>query len=350
MKALVLKRNADLEYVEVPEPENPGKGFYRVRVAAAGVCGSDIHRGFNNAAYHYPLVMGHEFSGIVEETPPDARYEVGRKVVVFPLLWCGKCTACQTGDYAQCGSYDYFGSRRDGGFTEIVWAPESNIFPVPDEVDILHAAMTEPSAVALHGVRKFSLKGGETAVVYGGGPIGNMTAQWLSILGCDTVVVVEIDEEKARIAEGMGFIPVDPKKDDPLEAVREVTNGTGAAVAVEACGLPLTYRQALGSVAMFGEVLFLGNPADDLSLPRDEVSGILRREIAIHGTWNSKPVPRGKDDWTTVLRYMDRKLLVAPLISHTPPLSEGPEIFGRMARREESFGKVIFRISEGGTA
>jgi len=344
MKALVLKKNADLEYVDIPEPEKPGEGFYRVCVAAAGICGSDIHRGFENGAYHYPLVMGHEFSGIVEEAPPGARYEVGRKVVVFPLLWCGKCNACQTGDYAQCDSYDYFGSRRDGGFAEIVWVPEPNLFPVPDGVDILHAAMTEPCAVALHGMRKFRLKGGEIAVVYGGGPIGNMAAQWLSILGCETVVVVEIDKKKAHIAKSMGFVTVNPKEEDPVGAIREITNCTGAAVAVEACGLPLTYRQSLGSVGRFGEVLFLGNPAGDLILPPEEVSGILRREIVIHGTWNSKPVPRGRDDWTTVLQYMDKKLLVAPLISHTPPLSEGPEIFGRMAGKKEPFGKVVFRI------
>jgi L-iditol 2-dehydrogenase len=344
MKALVLKKNADLEYKDIPEPEKPGEVFYRIRVAAAGICGSDIHRGFENGAYHYPLVMGHEFSGTVEEAPRSARYEVGRKVVVFPLLWCGKCTACRTGDYAQCDSYDYFGSRRDGGFAEIVWVPEPNLFAVPDEVNILHAAMTEPCAVALHGMRKFRLKGGETAVVYGGGPIGNMAAQWLSILGCETVVVVEIDEKKARIAESLGFVTVNPKEEDPVVTVREVTNGTGAAVAVEACGLPLTYRQALGSVGRFGEVLFLGNPAGDLVLPPDEVSAILRREIVIRGTWNSKPVPSGQDDWTTVLRYMDKKMFVAPLISHTPPLSEGPEIFDRLVGKKERFGKVIFKI------
>ncbi|MBN2322334.1 MAG: galactitol-1-phosphate 5-dehydrogenase [Spirochaetes bacterium] len=344
MKALVLKKNAVLEYVDIPEPKKPGEGFYRIRVAAAGICGSDIHRGFESGAYHYPLVMGHEFSGTVEEAPSGARFGVGRKVVVFPVLWCGKCAACQTGDYAQCDSYDYFGSRRDGGFAEIVWVPEPNLFAVPDDVDILHAAMTEPCAVALHGIRKLRLKGGETAVVYGGGPIGNMAAQWLSILGCGTVIVVEIDDNKARIAERFGFVTVNPEKEDPLAAVREATNGEGAAFAVEACGLPVTYRQALGSVGRFGEVLFLGNPEEDLILPPEEIFTVLRREIIIHGTWNSKPVPRGQDDWTTVLRYMDKKLLMAPLISHTPPLSQGPEIFDRIVGKKERIGKVIFKI------
>lgn len=345
MKALVLQENAKLVYLDVPDPEQPGKAYYRIRVAAAGICGSDIHRGFEHGAYHYPLVMGHEFSGIVEKAPEGGMYSPGQRVVVFPLLWCGRCSSCQTGDYAQCSSYSYYGSRQDGGFAEIVLVPESNLFPVPEHVDILHAAMTEPCAVALHGTRKFCLKGGETAVVYGGGPIGNMAAQWLKILGCGTVCIVEIDEKKIETAAGMGFMTVNPMEKDPVETVRDLTEGTGVRVAVEACGLPLTYRQALESVGEFGEVLFLGNPAGDILLPKEDVSGILRREITIHGTWNSKPVPRGRDDWTTVLEQMDRTMDVAPLISHTPQLSEGPDTFRRIVGKEQRFGKVIFRIT-----
>ena len=345
MKALVLQENAKLVYTDVPDPEKPDKEHYLIRVVAAGICGSDLKRGFGHGAYHYPLIMGHEFSGIVEEVGQKGRYSIGQRVVVFPLLWCGTCPACQTGDYAQCSSYSYYGSRRNGGFSEYLWVPEENLFAVPEHVDIIHAAMTEPCAVALHGIRKFCLKSGETAVVYGGGPIGNMAAQWLKILGCRKVCLVEIDEKKIETASKMGFTTVNAKDEDPVEAVKELTGGRGASIAVEACGLPLTYRQALESVTEFGEALMLGNPDGDIVLPREDVSGILRREITIYGTWNSKPVPRGTDDWTTALEFMDNKLEVAPLISHTPPLIEGPDIFRKIVRGEQSFGKVIFRIT-----
>lgn len=346
MKALVLEKNALLQYRDVPILKRPSQNSYLIKVAAAGICGSDIHRGFENGAYHYPLIMGHEFSGIVEKAPEGGVYRTGQRVVVFPLLWCGICTACQTGDYAQCSSYSYFGSRQDGAFAEFVWVPEQNLFPVPEHVDILHAAMTEPCAVALHGVRKFCLKGKESAAVYGGGPIGNMAAQWLRILGCGTVVIIEIDERKLETAAGMGFTPIDPREQEPVKAVRELTGGRGAHVAVEACGLPVTYRQALQSVGGSGEVLLLGTPGGDLLLPREDLSNILRREIRIHGAWNSKPVPRGRDDWTTVLENLDKKVRVAQLISHTPALAEGPEIFSKIAEKKEKFGKVIFRIME----
>jgi L-iditol 2-dehydrogenase len=344
MKALVLEKNATLVCREVPAPQKPGSEWYLVRVVAAGICGSDIHRGFENGAYHYPLIMGHEFSGVIEQATAGSKYAVGTRMAVFPLLPCRKCIACRTGDFAQCANYDYLGSRRDGGFAEYVWVPEENLFPLPDHVDIVHAAMTEPCAVALHGVRKLTTRGGETTAVYGAGPIGNMAAQWLRIRGCGTVIVVDIDDSKLAIAEQMGFATVNPKKQDPVAAIRELSGKDGADKVVEACGIPLTYRQAVQSAGTFGEVVFLGNISGDFILPPKDVSSILRKELSIHGTWNSKVTPRGLDDWSTVLKYMGKELVLGPLISHTPTLEEGPAVFEGIVSKKMSINKVVFKI------
>jgi len=345
MKALVLEANGHLFYKEIDMPVKLTKNSYLIRVTASGICGSDIHRGFEDGAYHYPLVMGHEFSGIIKEIPASGcKYAQGQRVVVFPVLPCRKCRACETGDYAQCTNYNYFGSRCNGGFAEYVWVPEENLFPLPDYVNIIHAAMTEPCAVALHGVRKFRIIAGETAAVYGGGPIGLMAAQWLRIRGCSSIIIIDIDNSKLKIAESLGFTVINAKKKDPVKALLEFTNREGVDKVVEACGLPLTYRQAVQSAGRFGEVLFLGNIKGDFILGQKEFSDILRRELVLHGTWNSKIIPRGKDDWSTVLYYMDKEMNVAPLISHTPKLSEGAAIFHRIVDREESFNKVIFTL------
>ena len=346
MKALVLAKNGVLEYGDVDMPERYSEKSCLIRTAAAGICGSDMHRAFENGAYHHPLVMGHEFSGIVEEAFGGSRYEPGQRVVVFPLLPCRKCRACSTGDYAQCSSYDYYGSRRDGGFAEYVSVPEENLFPLPGHVNIVHAAMTEPCAVALHGVRKFRMEGGETAVVFGGGPIGNMAAQWLRIRGCRRVVVIDIDERKLRIALSMGFDVVNAGRVDPVKEIGAVTDGEGADLAVEACGLPLTYLQAVKSAARFGQVLFLGNLSGTFTMDDVDFTDVLRNELVLRGTWNSKIVPSGSDDWSVVLAYMDRELQVAPLISHTPLLSEGASIFNSVYKREEFYSKVIFVIDD----
>lgn len=342
MKALVLEENKKLKYKDIPMPEAGGKVL--VNVKYAGICGSDIHRGFEGGAYHYPLVMGHEFSGIVEKSIPGGRFRTGDAVVVFPLLPCRKCIPCQTGDFAQCTDYDYYGSRRDGGFAEYVAVPEVNIFPLPDGVSLLHAAMTEPCAVALHGVRKLSIKAGDTGAVYGGGPIGNIVAQWLRIAGCRKVIVSDVDDRKLEIARAMGFETVNSRESDPVAVITKETDGRGADKVVEACGLPVTFRQSILSAGRFGEIVFMGNICGDFVLNPKDFSTILRKELTIRGTWNSKVTPCGSDDWSTVLSYLGNALDVAPLISHTPDLRDGVDVFERVAAKKEFFNKVIFKV------
>lgn len=356
MKALVLEADKKLVYREdfpVPaEREVGGRPAALVRVAAAGVCGSDIPRGFGGKAYHYPLVMGHEFCGVVEEPVAGGRFKAGDKVAVYPLIPknAESDPACQTGDYAQAREYDYYGSRRDGAFAEYLRVPEWNLLPVPPHVKLLHAAMTEPAAVALHGVRRLRITPGDDAIVFGAGPIGNMTAQWLRINGCDRVFVVDVDAAKLALAAEMGFATIDGAKDDAVERVMSESGGAGVAKSVEAVGLPRTFLQATQCAGRFGEVLFMGNIAGEFRIGEKDFSNILRKELTIHGTWNSKVTPVGSDDWTTVLRAMDRQLEVGKLVTDRLPLSEGPRIFDDLANRRGSHNKVLFDISPGDTA
>ena len=343
MKALVLESNARLAFREVPAPARPDPGWALVRIAAAGVCGSDLHRAFEGGAYHTPLIMGHEMAGTIEEPAAAGTLARGTRVVVFPLLPCRRCGPCQTGDYAQCTDYDYFGSRRDGGFAEYLWAPEWNLFPVRQGLEPLRAAMTEPCAVALHGVRRMAVRPGASGAVFGGGPIGNMAAQWLRVAGCRPVLVVDVEPAKLELAARMGFEPVDGRQRDAAEEIVERTGG-GAEHVVEAVGLPSTYAQSLRAASRGGQVVFLGNLAGELRLSDKEVSALLRRELRIYGTWNSKVAPRGADDWSTVLALLDSEIVVAPLITHTPALSDGAAVLERMAARAEPFGKVVFLV------
>lgn len=345
MKALVLESDKVLNVQNRKMPEANRDDTILIRIVACGICGSDIPRGFGGGAYHYPLVMGHEFSGVVAENSLWSKFREGDKVAVFPLIPCGKCEACQTGDYAQCEDYNYFGSRCDGGFSEYLSVPESNLFKIPDHVSILHAAMTEPAAVALHGARKMSITGGETGVVFGGGPIGNMTAQWLRILGCKRVIVIDIENTKLDIAIKMGFETINSKEINPVEKIFELTEGKGASCVVEAVGMPATFLQAIQATGRFGQVVFMGNIHGSFSIGEKDFSNILRKELKIYGTWNSKIVPAGIDDWTTVLKYMDKEFQVEPLISDIPSLEEGPSIFESIVSKRKFHNKVIFRIS-----
>jgi len=349
MRALVLEANGQLTYhTDFPEPSAPVAGLgvehcVRVRVAACGVCGSDIPRAFAGGAYHYPLVLGHEFSGVVEED--GVRCRRGDRVAVFPLVPRPGQKPFDTGDYAQTSNYDYYGSRRHGGMGEYLIVPEHNLLPVPDHVPLLHAACVEPAAVALHGVRKMRVSAGDDAAVFGAGPIGNLVAQWLKLNGCARVFVVDIDERKLELVAASGALPINPAHGDAVEQIRAATGGKGVARVVEAVGHPTTFVQATQVAAAFGEVVFMGNIHGEFRIGEKAFSNILRRELTIHGTWNSKIVPRGDDDWSTVLKFMDRGLAIAPMISDTPTLEQGPAIFASLHERRAWHHKVIFRVA-----
>jgi L-iditol 2-dehydrogenase/galactitol-1-phosphate 5-dehydrogenase len=343
MKALVLEKPGHLRYMDVADPEPPAPDWVLLRVAAAGVCGSDIPRVFDGRAYHYPIVLGHEFSAVVERSPVSA-FDAGDRVAVFPLIPCGTCPSCQAGYPAQCDHYDYLGSRRDGAFAELVYAPPASLYPIPDHVDTYRAAFAEPAAVALHGINKLTVRPGTVAAVYGAGPVGNLAAQWLRLRGSRTVYCVDVDERKLAIAQAMGFRPVNPQQEDPVARVHGETDDRGADVAVEAVGLPLTFRQTLQTVSKRGQVLFMGNIHGDFQLPEAEFSAILRKELTIFGTWNSDVVPPFHNDWTVVLDHLDQDIQVEPLMSHVAPLSDGEALFQIIHGRREPVVKALFAV------
>jgi L-iditol 2-dehydrogenase len=341
MKALVLIDNGIVTYTDMPMPEKVTQNDVLIKLAAAGICNSDLARTFDGKSYGYPLIMGHELSGIVEETSKQNRFNPGDKVTVFPLLPCHTCQYCEGGEFAHCTSYDYFGSRRHGGFAEYLYVPEANLVPIPDSVDMISAAMTEPCAVALHGVNQLKRATG-TAAVFGTGLIGCMTAYWLLQRGADQVYVAGRSDDKLNIAAAIGAIPVDAKQYDPVEYITHATGG-GADCVVEACGFPDTFRQALMSASHLGEVAFIGNINGEFSLSESEFSSILRRELTIHGVWNSKIEPHGKDEWTEVLSHMANGLDMSPFVSHTPDLSDGADMLRMMKERKEYYNKIVFR-------
>jgi threonine dehydrogenase-like Zn-dependent dehydrogenase len=127
-----------------------------------------------------------------------------------------------------------------------------------------------------------------------------------------------------------------------VSRIKQETGGAGADRVVEAIGLPLTFLQAVQCGARFGEVVFLGNIRGSFEIGEKDFSSILRRELTIRGTWNSRVVPEGRNDWTTVLSHLGSGIEVARLVSHTPPLSQGADVFARVLARKESFNKVVF--------
>lgn len=346
MNALVLESNGVLKYTRVVEPTPFGEKPVLVRIAAVGVCASDYLRYSRGKAYHYPLIMGHEFSAIVEQVPPGSRYQPGDRVAVFPLLPNYDDPLSRIGEYAVSPDYDYFGSRRDGAFAERLYVPEKNLIPIPNDLPLIYAALTEPAAVALHGVKKVKLPAFASALVIGCGTIGAFAAQWLRILGCSRVMCADVDPRKLDIMAKLGFEVIDAGLLDTVEAVLEKTSRRGVDCIVEACGLPATFQQAFNSAAVFGQVLLLGDMAGDILLPGAVLSTFIRHEVTLLGSWNSKMTPHGKSEWEMVLHHMCRDLQVAPLISHKITLPQGPQIFLEISERRIWYNKVVYVVSE----
>jgi L-iditol 2-dehydrogenase/galactitol-1-phosphate 5-dehydrogenase len=346
IKAAVVTAPNQLSWQDVPEPERVGPRPVRIRVGAVGVCGSDVLRFAHGTAYHYPLVLGHEFAGVVEEVPTDSRFRPGDKVAVFPLLPRPEDPMTQVGEWALGEDYDYFGSRRDGAMAEALWVPEANLVPVPAEVPLVHAAVVEPAAVSLHAVRKLRVPASGTALVVGAGPIGALAAQWLRILGWSRVLVADVDERKRAVMADLGFETIDAAAQDAVAAVKELTAGRGVDATVEASGLPATLLQCLEAAAPQGQVLVLGDLKGDVTIPRALISTFIRRELVLVGTWNSRVTPAGRSEWDTVVRAVsDGTLAVAPLVSHTPDLADAATVLADVAARRTWSNKVVFVVS-----
>ncbi len=250
MKALVYTGPGELAYREVEDPR-PGAGESLLKVEACCICGSDMH------AFHGkderrkpPLILGHEAVGSVLEGAG-----AGRRVVINPLVSCGRCAYCLEGRGNLCPSRQMMSMNRPGSFAELVTAPESNLLTVPDSLSSVQAALTEPAATAWHGVvtaaRALHRPLAETrALVVGGGAIGLLSALTLRAFGCPGVTVAETNALRRETVAAEGFEIFDPRASDPGEAAADLV--------MDAVGYAATREAASRWVRPGGTILHIG--------------------------------------------------------------------------------------------
>lgn len=319
----------DLRYEECEYP-TAKEDEVIVKIRACGVCGSDLGRVYKSGTYHFPTVIGHEFSGIVVE---DAKGEFsGKRVAVFPLLPCFTCESCQNQDYATCHHYDYYGSRRDGGMSLFLAVKRFNLLPMPDGISYEEGAMCEPASVARHAVLKLCMQKGERLLISGAGPIGIIAGQWAHSMGAEHVSYLDIDEEKLSFAEKMGFGIY--RAGDVFDCVLEGT------------GVPTALETLLAALKPFGRAVLMGNPAGDMTLTQTGYWHILRKELTLLGTWNSS-FSEKQNDWQASLAAMATGTIsVSPLISHRYPLSAVNEALAMMKEKKTLYHKVMLCMTE----
>lgn len=335
MKAYVLYGIGDLRYEDVPAPKLQ-PGWALVRVLAAGICSSDVPRIFKKGTYHFPTIPGHEFCGRVESVFDDKDSDwVGKRVGVYPLIPCRKCSSCRRGEYETCSSYDYIGSRRDGAFAEYATVPVWNLMELPDTVSDIQGALLEPAAVALHAVKRGNIKPGNTVCVVGTGAIGILAGQWAKLYGAERAVVKGRSEAKRELVECCG-LEYSTGPDGFFDCV------------IEAVGTEQALEESLNLATPGGRVVLMGNPDGDRTLPQNLYWSILRKQLTMTGTWNSS-YDKKDSDWAETLQMTAmRKLEIDSAVSHTLGLEELGYGLSIMREKLEAYERIVVKIEKQG--
>lgn len=242
------------------ERRAPGPGEVEVAPAYTGICGTDLHiaAGHMDARVTTPAVIGHETAGRVSAVGEGVTgWSVGDAVTVMPLRPDGTCSACRAGHGHVCEHMDFIGIDSPGALAQRWTVPAHTLVALPDGVDLRTAALLEPTAVAVHDVRRSRLAAGECAVVVGGGPVGILIALVAARVGAD-VLLVELDAARRALAEELGLAAVDPREADVAELARARSGGAGAHVAFEVSGAQGGLDTAVSVLAVRGRLCQVG--------------------------------------------------------------------------------------------
>jgi L-iditol 2-dehydrogenase len=339
MKALLLSEYKHLAVAEIPEPA-PGPGEVLVRVAACGICGSDVH-GYDGSSGRRipPIVMGHEAAGTIAALGDGVDgFAVGDRVTFDSTVYCGACGNCHRGDVNLCDHRQVLGVscgdyRRAGAFAEYVAVPVRILYRLPDTLSFAEAAMLEAVSVALHGVALAEISTDSTALVLGAGMIGLLTLQALRVAGCTRVFVADLDNTRLKLAGDTGATEVLSSEKDIVPEILQLTGGVGVDVAIEAVGRNETVKASIDSVRKGGTVVLVGNISPEVTLPLQKV---VTRQIRLQGSCGSA------GEYTQAIALMAKGAIhVKPLITAMAPLEDGPRWFERLYAGEPNLMKVI---------
>jgi len=309
-----------------------------IRVEACGICGTDIHLYLGETTYASPpVILGHEFSGEVVEVGEEVTtVKVGDKATVEPNFECGVCDLCRAGKHRICPNNLPYGINKDGGFAQFFIGRNDRLYKVPDHVAYEDAAFTEPISNVVHGIDLAGIAPGTSVAVVGGGPSGMLYVQLAKRAGASPLVLVTRSEWKFALARQFGADAcISPVKQDPKEAVLDLTDGAGCDVVIEAVGSGKAVEACYDLVGAGGKVLVFGvaPEKDACSLPPFD---FLTREISLQAVWLN-PGCFGR-----AIDVLAKGLLdVKSLATHKFPLDDIAEGFSVMIEKPEGFIKAL---------
>ncbi|MFX1482359.1 MAG: zinc-binding dehydrogenase [Promethearchaeota archaeon] len=331
MMAAMYYGVGDVRYEETDVPEI-GPGELLIKVGTALTCGTDVKtykRGHPLLIKHTPALFGHEYSGTIEEVGKGVEgFEEGMRVVATNSAPCGDCFFCKHDMPNLCAELK--DSLVNGAFAEYIRVPEGvvrwNTHNIPDSLSFRDAALTEPLACVVHGIEESNIRLGDTVVVIGAGPIGQMLIMLAQKHGASTVIASDLSELRRDVALKAGAdIVIDPSGEDPVKRVKQETAGRGADVVIEAVGIRQTWEQAVDMTRDAGTTVLFGGAASGTKFELD-TGRFHYGQLTIKGVFHLKP------------RHVEQalKLIIAGdvnpdlLISHEMPISRVNEALEMM--------------------
>lgn len=340
MKALLLSQYNHLEIKDLPAP-SPDADELLIRVAACGICGSDVH-GYDGSTGRRipPIVMGHEAAGTVVATGSQVtEFKPGDRVTFDSTVYCGTCDYCLKGEINLCNNRQVIGVstgeyRRAGAFAELLTVPSRIAYRLPETFSFPEAAMLEAVSVALHGVAVSEKLEGKTVLVIGAGMIGLLLLQAARAAGASRVFISDIDATRLTLAKQLEADRVIEASGETLtKEILQLTEGNGVDVVLEAVGRDETISAAIDCVCKGGIVTLVGNISPLVTLPLQKV---VSRQIRLQGSCASS------GEYPEAIELIaSGKIKVTPLITAVAPLSDGPSWFDRLHAREPNLMKIV---------
>lgn len=339
MKGNFFLGNGNFAVREISIPEID-KQEVLIRVAACGVCGTDIHicHGDKGSAEVIPpVVLGHELSGIVEKVGRDVTtIKIGDHITVDPNIYCGKCHYCQNGKKQMCENLSAIGVTRNGGFAEYCIVPEQQCIHLNDKIPLEYGAMTEPLACCIHGVDRADIKIGDTVLVIGGGAIGLLMIQLAHLAGASKVVLSEPVEMRRKIGLELGADAViDPVYEDVEEKLEKVLGISGADIVIECVGTPSAVKQAFSAAKRGATILLFSVPAAGATYNLC-LEDVFRKELKIIGSMINPDTHKRAAELIN-----NNKVQIGKIITHCYPLEQVEDAIFMQTQKESI--KVIVK-------
>jgi len=333
MKALILEEPGKLSIGDRPMPA-PSPDALLLRVQLVGLCGTDLNsfRG-KNPLISYPRIPGHEIAAtVVESGDSGSQLPSGTHVTLMPYLACGQCAACLRHRPNACEFNQTMGVQRDGALTEYISVPAAKI--VRGNLSLKELCLVEPLSIGFHAVSRGQITAKDTVAVLGSGGVGLGAIAAASFAGA-TVIAIDVDDRKLEIARKAGArICINSQTMDCHKTLRDLTDGFGPDVVIEAIGLPATFRMAVEEVAFTGRVVYIGYAKE---LVEYETRLFVQKELDIRGSRNALP-----EDFQTVIQMLEAKRFpVEDAVSLVVGLEGAPQVIAHWAASPIAYSKIM---------